>query len=255
MLKKFLVAGFAVLLAASALSAPVMGENGNVEPDVTTVSNIKNPNGSHPTDGMTDEEAAAFFEAQRAEHRVLVEKQEVDRAARAALPPAETTAVAVEDTFFSQMSDEETDLWFKNRYDNFEPFNTFTAAIDARGNSSPTAYYDLGDKDYTGAGVATSGYLYTNYYFDANNDRELHISGTAYRNAETTSYLFMQVITKSNGNKFETKIAPFRVTGLGAEYTYDFYVGPLKENDFFYIRFDPFGAGVETEVDFTVSHT
>lgn len=133
----------------------------------------------------------------------------------------------------------EIEQWSKN----FRPSNTYTEDLRMKTASRPKKYYNLSVNDYLGSGSFTQNDLYTNHYFSPNSKSELHIAGTA----TATKFdppcvgMYIELIRKSDGESvIKSPITAYAIAENGKSFMkFDYAIGTLDPNEFYYFRFSP----------------
>lgn len=150
--------------------------------------------------------------------------------------------------YLADMSDEEKVAFAMEQHKNFpESSAGYRNVINAnpllRDGYPPSRFHSL---PYSGAGEFTNNYLYTLCYFLPNQKKEFHISGAAYGSSRfgTTGGMYIELIRKSD--RYVMIKSPIYTAGSNIDGTafipFDYAIGTLDPNEFYYFRFSPFSA-------------
>lgn len=127
--------------------------------------------------------------------------------------------------------------------------------ISPRDANVPQSFRNLATGAYTGGGTYTNSFMYSLYYFSCNKDKQLKIEGAVYLPIGSNYYkkMTMWLVNYNDGTSTEITIQPTQATTHTAYY-FNFAIGPLNPNDFYYLKFSPIISNVQHTLNYTISH-
>ena len=127
--------------------------------------------------------------------------------------------------------------------------------ISPRDANIPKDFHNLASKDYIGNGTYTNSFMYSLKYFSCNSDNQIKIEGAVYLPVGANYYknLTMWLVNRNDGTSTEITIQPTQAT-THTVYYFNFAMGPLNPDDFYYFKFAPAVSNKQHTISFTVSH-
>ncbi len=131
------------------------------------------------------------------------------------------------------------------------------AVYETRGATVPDEYWNIGVKGaYDGYGNTRRVPIYSSCYFTCNSDLELVISGQVLVSKPSEKDLTIELCNKTDGTSTPVTISPTAIdqNPFETKYSFDFKIGPLNPDHFYYLKFNIVEWDSGHQVDFKVSH-